>query len=118
MSNKKPIKVEPGSELHFVLLGAPMGLNFLTGKDRADLHAFARSVWDAATQAARAQAAPAVDLFFVRHYNAEDRPTIKGNGFDGLEIGETREEAEAFVAWVNARIAPQPAQEGGSLEKP
>jgi hypothetical protein len=39
--------------------------------------------------------------FVVRHYSTDERPTIKGNGFDGLEVGETREEAEAFVAFVN-----------------
>ncbi len=53
--------------------------------------------------------APVAEPFVVRHYTAEDRPTIKGNGFDGLEIGDDREEAEAFVRWINARTAaPQP----------
>jgi hypothetical protein len=47
--------------------------------------------------------------FVVKHYTADLRPTIKGNGFDGLEIGISREEAEEFVAWVNARIAAPPA---------
>ena len=47
--------------------------------------------------------------FAIKHYTADLRPTIKGNGFDGLEIGESREEAEEFVAWVNARIAAPPA---------
>ena len=43
--------------------------------------------------------------FVVRHYALAERPTIKGNGFDGLEIGEDREEAEAFVAWINEKLA-------------
>ena len=43
--------------------------------------------------------------FVVRHYTEDERPTIKGNGFDGLEIGEDREEAEAFVAWINEKLA-------------
>ena len=43
--------------------------------------------------------------FVVRHYIEDERPTIKGNGFDGLEIGEDREEAEAFVAWINEKLA-------------
>jgi hypothetical protein len=43
-----------------------------------------------------------MEPFVVRHYTGEERPTIKGNGFDGLEIGEDREEAERFVAFVNA----------------
>lgn len=45
--------------------------------------------------------------FAVKHYTGCDRPIIKGNGFDGLEIGEDREEAENFVDWVNDRIAAQ-----------
>ncbi|MFN7184795.1 MAG: hypothetical protein ACK5VE_00295, partial [Alphaproteobacteria bacterium] len=45
------------------------------------------------------------ELFVVRHYGDDERPSIKGNGFDGLTIGEDREEAEQFVAWVNARLA-------------
>lgn len=43
--------------------------------------------------------------FVVRHYIEDERPSIKGNGFDGLEIGEDREEAEAFVAWINEKLA-------------
>jgi hypothetical protein len=43
--------------------------------------------------------------FVVRHYATESRPIIKGNGFDGLEIGEERTEAEEFIAWVNNTIA-------------
>jgi hypothetical protein len=50
-----------------------------------------------------ALAAPQPEPFVVKHYTADLRPTIKGNGFDGLEIGISREEAEEFVAWVNAR---------------
>ncbi len=44
--------------------------------------------------------------FIIKHYDSDERPTLKGNGFDGLEIGteEDREWAEEFVAWVNARI--------------
>jgi hypothetical protein len=45
------------------------------------------------------------ELFVVKHYTAEDRPTIKGNGFDGLEIGDTREESEAFILFVNNLIS-------------
>jgi hypothetical protein len=46
--------------------------------------------------------------FVVRHYIGERRPSIKGNGFDGLEVGADREEAEQFVAWVNAHIIASP----------
>jgi hypothetical protein len=45
-----------------------------------------------------------LEHFVVKHYSGDERPSIKGNGFDGLEVGETREEAEKFIAWVNARI--------------
>lgn len=48
--------------------------------------------------------AQGAEPFVVRHYSTDERPTIKGNGFDGLEIGQDRDEAEAFVAWVNARL--------------
>jgi len=46
-----------------------------------------------------------IQPFVVKHYTEDERPTIKGNGFDGLEIGEDREEAEAFVAWINEKLA-------------
>lgn len=45
-----------------------------------------------------------VEKFIVKHYASDDRPTIKGNGFDGLEVGTEREEAEELVAWINDRI--------------
>jgi hypothetical protein len=44
------------------------------------------------------------DPFVVRHYTADERPIIKGNGFDGLEIGTDREEAQEFVDWINERL--------------
>jgi len=44
--------------------------------------------------------------FIVKHYSSEDRPSIKGNGFDGLEVGEDRQEAEEFINWINARLFP------------
>jgi hypothetical protein len=49
-----------------------------------------------------------VHPFVVRHYTDEERPSIKGNGFDGLEIGEDRQEAEKFITWINKRIYPTP----------
>jgi hypothetical protein len=48
-----------------------------------------------------------MEPFVVKHYSADERPTLKGNGFDGLEIGEDREEAERFVAFVNAAVAAE-----------
>lgn len=48
-----------------------------------------------------------VEPFVVKHYASDERPCIKGNGFDGLEIGEDRGEAQTFVDWINARLAPK-----------
>jgi hypothetical protein len=45
------------------------------------------------------------ETFVVKHYSFDERPSLKGNGFDGLQIGEDREEAEAFVNFVNERMA-------------
>jgi hypothetical protein len=42
--------------------------------------------------------------FVVKHYSSDESPTIKGNGFDGLEIGEDREEAEEFITFINSLI--------------
>jgi hypothetical protein len=50
-SSIKKVTVEPGGELHFSLIGAKYNLNFLTGKDRVDMLAFGRDVWDAALAA-------------------------------------------------------------------
>jgi hypothetical protein len=50
-----------------------------------------------------------IEPFIVKHYSSDKRPSIKGNGFDGLEIGEDRAEAEEFVSWLNARLATPPA---------
>lgn len=44
------------------------------------------------------------ELFVVKHYAGDERPILKGNGFDGLEIGAEREEAQAFVDWINTLL--------------
>jgi len=62
-----------------------------------------------ADRAARPDAEPVAAPFIVKHYSADERPIIKGNGFDGLEVGKDRAEAEDFVSWVNAHIAAPPA---------
>jgi hypothetical protein len=59
--------------------------------------------------AAQPEQEPVAYPFVVRHYIGEKRPSIKGHGFDGLEVGTDREEAERFVAWVNAHIIAPPA---------
>ena len=50
-------------------------------------------------------ALPPVEPFVVKHYTSDEYPSIKGNGFDGLRVGDDRQEAEEFVAWVNRRLA-------------
>ena len=45
-----------------------------------------------------------IDNFIVKHYREDEHPTIKGNGFDGLIVGEDMEEAEEFIAFVNKLI--------------
>ncbi len=45
-----------------------------------------------------------MEKFIVKHYSEDKRPTIKGNGFDGLEIGEYRDGAEEFVNFINKVI--------------
>ena len=42
-----------------------------------------------------------IEPFVVRHYVGEEHPVIKGNGFDGLVVGTSREEAQEFVDWLN-----------------
>ena len=64
--------------------------------------------------------------FIVKHYSSDERPIIKGNGFDGLEVGESREEAQEFIAFVNKLIcdnadsqtAKQKFDEFGGSEEP
>jgi len=45
-----------------------------------------------------------LEPFIVKHYSDDARPTIKGNGFDGIEVGEDREEAEGFIKFINQAI--------------
>lgn len=45
-----------------------------------------------------------IQPFVVKHFGTNDRPTVEGNGFRGLELGHTREEAERFITWVNDRL--------------
>ena len=54
----------------------------------------------------------ATEPFIVKHYVGEDQPSIKGNGFDGLKIGDEREDAQEFVDWINARLLAKEAASG------
>lgn len=52
---------------------------------------------------------PRIEPFVVKHYEGNNYPSIKGNGFDGLQVGDDREEAQNFVDWINARLCtPSP----------
>jgi len=44
------------------------------------------------------------EKFIVKHYVDTPHPCIKGNGFDGLTIGDYRDEAEQFIEFVNELI--------------
>lgn len=55
--------------------------------------------------------------FVVKHYVGAERPSIKGNGFDGLTVGEDRQEAEEFVAWINTALASLPSSPTAPGEK-
>ena len=48
---KTTIKVEPGSDMHLTLMMAKYSLNFIVGKDRQDLLAWGRDIWNAAMTA-------------------------------------------------------------------
>ena len=54
---------------------------------------------------------PSIKPFIIKHYNADEYPILKGNGFDGLAIAENREMAEYFAKWLNARLAAVPKHE-------
>ena len=45
-----------------------------------------------------------MEKFVVKHYSDDPHPTLKGNGFDGLTIGDYREQAEDFIKFVNELI--------------
>lgn len=45
-----------------------------------------------------------MEKFIVKQYDESERPIVKGNGFDGLEIGNDREEAEDFINFINVLI--------------
>lgn len=45
-----------------------------------------------------------LEPFVVKHYVGDERCELKGNGFDGLELGADRAEAERFVAWLNKHL--------------
>lgn len=46
-----------------------------------------------------------MERFAVKRYSSDDRPIIKGFGFDGLEVGLDREDAEEFVSFINSILA-------------
>jgi len=61
---------------------------------------------EALAELARLTTLRCVEPFVVRHYAGESHPSIKGNGFDGLTVGNDREEAEQFITWINQRMVP------------
>ena len=51
-----------------------------------------------------------MEKFIVKHYIGEAHPSIKGNGFDGLVIGNEREDADEFIEWINPRLVSEPLE--------
>ena len=45
-----------------------------------------------------------MEHFVVKHYHGDPHPTIKGNGFDGLVVGDCRDETDEFVSYINTVI--------------
>ena len=45
-----------------------------------------------------------MDKFIVKHYSKDEQPILKGNGFDGLKIGEDKEDSEDFINFINNLI--------------
>ena len=50
------------------------------------------------------------EQFIVKHYSEDERPTLKGHGFDGLVIGDDRQEAQDFVDYLNTMLRQQQAE--------
>jgi hypothetical protein len=48
-----------------------------------------------------------IQLFAIKDGTSATNPRITGNGFDGLQIGASQEEAEAFLSWVNTQLQMQ-----------
>lgn len=75
----------------------------------SELKAQLTASWNTRAAAPQAPSGQQAEPFVVKHYSGSERPMLKGNGFDGLEIGEDRDEAEQFVRWINAALAGQQA---------
>jgi len=45
-----------------------------------------------------------MENFIVKHYGDTAHPVVKGHGFDGLTIGDYREEANDFIEYINSMI--------------
>lgn len=97
MTDFRALCVELVNELHGYKVAHP--------NHDTDLIDRARAALAEPESASLEQGVQQMHPFVVRHYIEDERPTIKGNGFDGLEIGEDRKEAEAFVAWINEKLA-------------
>jgi len=39
--------------------------------------------------------------FIIKQYSKSEGPILKGNGFDGLKIGDNRDEAQEFIDFIN-----------------
>lgn len=46
-----------------------------------------------------------MEPFAVKQYSENERPVVKGNGFDGLVLGANKDEAQKFIDFINSVIA-------------
>lgn len=46
-----------------------------------------------------------MEKFIVKHYAGQAHPIVKGNGFDGIVLGESKEEAQDFVDFINKQLS-------------
>lgn len=81
--------MEPGSELHFALLGATWGFNMLRGKDFADLMAYSKAVWAAARTAEPADGMRnALDIRIAQGWvlNGKAVPVLYTDSINGRQV--------------------------------
>lgn len=95
------VTVEPGGDMHFTLIGAKYNLNFLTGKDRADMLAFGRDVWDAAL------ATPAEPVSNQDRWDQIRKALNEGTSLVGIPLNIATNAVFYGLAATPAPIKPQ-----------
>lgn len=117
-TEKQPIKMTPGDDLHLTMLMAPYSLNFCTGKDRDHLLAYGRAAFEAGKsgQCLHQIQEPAVavpdeaehsitDEMIVLAWNAM-RPSHRLRSIEAHEAAEMKAAISAALAATPAADAP------------